>query len=140
MQIAKPYDNIETMFAEGYALGAEQGLALPCDGDRKSVIAAARATYTGAYSDEFAAACLAFFLFRNLHSRTDEAPSETLLLGDYFFSLFSKFLIPIDSVPLIDAFSNHLAQVTSDTDDADRKPGDAEYIRFIETLSEVLAA
>jgi hypothetical protein len=74
---------------------------------------AAHASYDGANSDDFASACLAFFLFQDMHSRTDEAPAATTLLGDYFFSRFSKHLIPIDSVPLIDAFSEYLARCTS---------------------------
>ncbi|MDR0817711.1 MAG: polyprenyl synthetase family protein, partial [Clostridiales Family XIII bacterium] len=113
--IKKSTANIETMFAEGYALCAEHGVSLPPQELRRSILQTAHNAYGGAHADDFAAAYLAFYLFRDMHSRTDDAYPITTLLGDYFFSLFSKFLIPVDSVPLIDAFSKYLSAQTTET-------------------------
>ncbi|MDR0817766.1 MAG: polyprenyl synthetase family protein [Clostridiales Family XIII bacterium] len=112
------FENIETRFAEGFALCAEQGVKLPSAELRYSVLQTAHDDYGGyGHADDFAAAHLAYYLFRDLHSRTDEAPEAMTLLGDYFFSLFSKFLIPVDSVPLIDAFSERLTAQTTEVAD-----------------------
>ncbi|MDO4572626.1 MAG: hypothetical protein Q4C13_04590 [Clostridia bacterium] len=53
------------------------------------------------------AACECFRRFRRLHAEPVQT-AETVLLGDYYFSLFSSHLIPLDSVALIDAFSAYL--------------------------------
>jgi hypothetical protein len=124
--------NLETLFSEGYELCREQGVYLPPEDQRQAVLDVARDSFSGEYAENFASACLAFYLFQDLHGRVYEAPAATTLLGDYFFSRFSKHLIPIDSVPLIDAFSEYLAQCAS---------GDKEdYLAFIKSISGVLAA
>jgi hypothetical protein len=117
------------MFTEGYTLCREQGIDLPPEERRQAVLDVARASFCGEHAEDFASACLAFFLFQDLHGRACEAPATTTLLGDYFFSRFSKHLIPIDSVPLIDAFSEYLAQCTSGTNE--------DYLAFIKTISGV---
>jgi hypothetical protein len=119
------------MFTEGYELCREQGIDLPPEDRRLAVLDVARAS-GGEHAEDFASACLAFYLFQDLHGRVDKDSAATTLLGDYFFSRFSKHLIPIDSVPLIDAFSEYLTQCTSGTNE--------DYLTFIKSISGVLAA
>ena len=79
------------------------------------------------------AACACFKKFRQLHAEPVQT-AETVLRGDYYFSLFSSHLIPLDSVPLIDAFAAYLKR------DAVAEPGyDEEALAaFFRTLPAVL--
>lgn len=79
------------------------------------------------------AACACFARFRELHAEPEQT-AETVLLGDYYFSLFSSHLIPLDSVPLIDAFAAYLKR------DAVANPGydEEELAAFFQTLPAVL--
>lgn len=90
------------------------------------------AVYNGVYSAELAAACQCFYLFRKLHSMLQNYPTWATLLGDYFFSQFSKNLIPIDSVALTDSFSRYL------TADTQASFNTQEYLSFIRSLPVVL--
>lgn len=56
---------------------------------------------------QFAAMAQAFHVFRQLHDMDGDTARKTLL-GDYFFSLFSKLMIPLDSPWLIDQFAQRL--------------------------------
>ena len=151
---------VDALLEEGYVFWDEMGLKPLSSGMRYDVVDAAGIAYDGVYLTQFAAACQSFFLFRELHrgvcdtenedyakDYTEDYTSETkfadgadcaddkevnTLLGDYFFSSFSHNLIPIDSVPLIDAFSEYLAK------DASGKAMD--YQDFIEKLPEVMAS
>lgn len=93
---------------------------------------AAACAYQGAYAIEFAAACQCFYLFRKLHGLVKEYPTWATLLGDYFFSQFSKHLIPLDSVQLTDSFSRYLTRDTQSTQ------GNEEYLDFIRSLPAVI--
>lgn len=57
-----------------------------------------------------AAACQSFLLFRLLHREGRTGAPEAVLLGDYFFGLFSRCLIPLDSTWLIERFSGFLRE------------------------------
>jgi hypothetical protein len=127
-ELAQSRVKADTLLAEGYRLWSESGLPLLPRSERCSVIDAALKAYDGKYSAEFAAACQCFYLFRRLHSLVQQHPTTATLLGDYFFSQFSKNLIPLDSVPLINAFSSFLA-------DEIQTQGDMEgYLDFIGSL------
>lgn len=64
--------------------------------------------YEGDHVCELAAACQCFFLFRKAHEKVEENTSQATLLGDYLFSKFSNYLIPVDSTKLIDEFADLL--------------------------------
>lgn len=120
---------VDGILNEGYAFWAEsKNPALSAD-SRYYAVDAVSEVYNGPYQREFAAACQSFYLFRTLH-RNEENRSANTLLGDYFFSQFSQNLIPLDSVPLIDAFSAYLAKDAS-------KEGE-DYLDFIGTLPSVI--
>ena len=100
---------VDGILGEGYVLWeGSQNPPLSAN-DRYYAVDAAGAVYEGPFKHEFAAACQSFYLFRGLHQKTGNR-AENTLLGDYFFSQFSRNLIPLDSVPLIDAFSEYLAK------------------------------
>lgn len=122
----------DALLTEGYQLWKESGLPALPPSDRCLAVDAAVGAYTGAHAAQFAAACQCFYLFRKLHGMAETYPTWATLLGDYFFSQFSKHLIPIDSVPLIDAFSGFLAS------DARRQSGTETYLSFIRSLPAVI--
>ena len=66
------------------------------------------------YLDNYMAACQCYYLYRNLHARTDRDTKTAVLLGDYFFGEFSHYLIPIDSPKLIRIFSERLQMETTE--------------------------
>ncbi len=123
---------VVALLAEGYCLWSQSPLPeLPYS---ERYIAADEATrvYRGKNAAELAAACQSFYLFRKLHSMAGDYPEWATLLGDYFFSQFSKNLIPLDSVPLTDSFAAYLS---ADTQSALCLE---EYLEFIGGLPEVI--
>jgi hypothetical protein len=118
--------DVDALLSEGYSLWAETELPPPDPRARCAAVDAAGAVSGGPHRREFAAACQCFYLFRALHMLAEEFPASATLLGDYFFSQFSRHLIPLDNVPLIDAFSDFLARDVC-ADDGD----DSGYLEFI---------
>ena len=98
----------------------------------RRIDAAARAVCKGALQADFSCACRTFYLYRWLH-RNGQGP-QAVLLGDYYFSLFSQWLIPLDSVALTEAFSDYLAAGTQAPLTL------ADYLSFIEQLKAVMDA
>ena len=99
---------LDNRLKEGYDLWAEH-LNVPAPEDYRYIGTEACRNCSGEHAENLACACQCFFWFRYLHGLKD---STALLLGDYFFSQFSLCLIPIDSTPLIDAFSEFLKKET----------------------------
>ena len=116
---------------EGFLLWEEAGLPALTTQEKWGAAQLAARVYDGPHCLEFAAACQCFALFRLLHSRVQALPTASTLLGDYFFSQFAQNLIPLDSVPLIDAFAAYLEQ--------DAAGHAAAYPDFLETLPAVIA-
>lgn len=123
---------VRALLEEGYTLWNESGLPVLPQSERFLVSDVAVRAYSGEYAAKFAAACQCFYLFRSLHAMAPQYPAWATLLGDYFFSQFSKNLIPIDSVPLIDAFSRFLAK------DAQEPAGTDAFLSFVESLPSVI--
>lgn len=132
MTAAELRDLVDKMLAEGYRLWNESSIHLPPVSERYIAVDVLAAVYDGLNAAELAAACQCFFFFRILHGMVHQYPTWSTLLGDYFFSQFSKNLIPLDSVPLIDAFSGYLKK------DIKSPGGVKEYIAFIRGLPAVL--
>lgn len=74
---------------------------------------AAQACERPEHSAAYADACECFFLFRLMHSFTDEKPDWAVLTGDYFFSGFSLALIRLDCSALFRLFSGFLEEDAS---------------------------
>lgn len=90
----------------------------------------AQAVYSGPEQQAFSAACRAFYLYRYLHWRC--TLPEGVLLGDYYFSLFSRHMIPLDCVALTEAFSDYLAGSTVSPLSLE------DYLEFLESLKGVI--
>ncbi|MDR2295410.1 MAG: hypothetical protein LBD95_01300 [Clostridiales Family XIII bacterium] len=128
---------VDALLREGYRLWEEAGLPPLAPEARYAAVDAAGAIYGGPHPREFAAACQCYHLFRLLHLRVEEFPEAATLLGDYFFSLFSAHLIPLDSVALIRAFSGCLARdAVAACADGGRDADDA--LAFVSVVREAL--
>lgn len=103
-------EGVEACLREGFALWEEAGLPPLEEELRYREAGLAGELYRGAHALEFAAACQCFALFRRLHRRAGQFSGAATLLGDYFFSQFSHYLIPLNSAPLNDAFARYLAE------------------------------
>ena len=127
-------DEVGLMLAEGRAIWEDSELP-PLPATAWTACAdTALAVYRGENAVHLAAASQTFWLFRKLHEMVDAHPVTATLLGDYFFSLFSKSLIPIDSVRLNDEFARILAKDTQERVSAD------DYLDFVRTLPMVIEA
>lgn len=123
---------VEQLLADGYRQWRLSGLRLPTAQERGLSADCLSGRYEGPYAPELAAACQCFYYFRLLHGMVRQSPVWATLLGDYFFSLFSKYLLPLDSTALIDAFSAYLKADT-------QTPGDdVQFRAFVRTLPGVL--
>ena len=123
---------VAALLAEGYHLWSESLLPELSLSERYIAAGEAERVYQGENAAEFSAACQCFYLFRKLHGMVADYPEWATLLGDYFFSQFSKNLIPLDSVALTDAFA---AFLSADTQSA---LGLEEYLNFIRGLPAVM--
>ena len=117
---------------EGYRLWESTDLPAPEEPERYMISDALLAVYQGEHAGNLAALCQCFWLFRKLHGLTEENPVYATLVGDYFFSIFSKNLIPLDSVALNGEFARLLAS------DAQIPIGIDGYLEFVRNLPAVL--
>ena len=141
---------VDDLLAEGYAFWDNAGLPPISENDRYKVIDVAGLVYEGPHFRQFSAACQSFFLFRKLHNMMSEIGLEYkvhTLLGDYFFSQFSQNLIPLDSIPVIDAFAEYLKKdVCAEKTGKERCASSigfnveelADYIDFVKELPAVM--
>lgn len=115
---------VNALLSEGYQMWEGFGLPEPEEKEKRLVIeTAVKSCEGGKFQKEYAAACLSFYLFRKLHEMSESAPETGTLLGDYFFSRFSHYLIPIDNTRLIDLFSEYLK---TDAKETFEKAGETE--------------
>ncbi|MEI3338943.1 MAG: hypothetical protein V8R80_02480 [Eubacterium sp.] len=118
-------EKVDALLSEGYQMWERFGFRKLTEEERYLVAGcAADACKKREFAEDYAAACQSFFLFRKLHEWTEEFPETATLLGDYFFSRFSHYLIPIDSTRLIDLFSEYLK---ADTKEMFEKDGKAAF-------------
>ena len=125
-------DGVIGLVAEGYDFWETVNLPVLPISERYIISDESLSVYKGEHAVNLAVACQCFWLFRKLHGMTEENPVSATLLGDYFFSVFSKNLIPLDSVALNDEFARLLA---SDTQDSASLSG---FMEFVRTLPAVL--
>jgi len=125
-------DKVKDILAYGWELWREN---LPIEPEFQQCRVAREVLYTydGKHAVSLAGACESFWLFRRLHEMAQAHPIYSTLIGDYFFSLFSKCLIELDNVEVTDKFAKLL---TVDT----FKPISAEeYLNFVRGLQAVLS-
>lgn len=123
---------VDKMISEGYRLWKESGIPFPSVAERYIAADELLFIYDGPNAAELATACQCFYYFRKFHNMVAEYPKWSTLMGDYFFSQFSRYLIPLDSIPLTDAFSAYLKKDIALPTDV------REYIKFIRGLPVVL--
>jgi len=130
--IAALREEIGRHLDEGYALWESVKLEALPESERYMISDALLSVYKGDNAANLATACQCFWLFRKLHGMTEQNPVHATLLGDYFFSVFSKNLIPLDSVALNGEFARLLASDTQVPVTLDA------YMEFVRNLPEVL--
>lgn len=125
-------DEVGSALTEGYGLWDEIGLpALPLS-ERYVASNESLSVYRGENAVSLAVACQCFWIYRRLHSMASEHPVNATLLGDYFFSVFSKNLIPLDSVALNGEFARFLACDTA-------RPAKIDgYLEFVRNLPNIV--
>lgn len=130
---------VDELLADGYRMWEEYRLPVLTDEERHQAAECAAAAWDSTdFTLEYAAACQCFYLFRRLHTMVEEHPEQVTLLGDYFFSRFSHFLIPIDSTRLIDLFSEYLKGDALRQSEGKKDFDPDGYLRFIrETAKEI---
>ena len=126
---------IDAMLAEGYGLWKGFGLEPLSEEELHFVPDSVYDCCRGRHRENLAAACQSFYLFRLLHFMTEAEPEQTTLLGDYFFSRFSGYLIPIDSTRLTDRFSEYLKQDAQEGAGGRRAFSREAYARFVREIS-----
>ena len=125
-------DEISRHLAEGYHLWESVGLTELPESERFMISDMLLSAYQGENAASLATACQCFWLFRKLHGMAEQDPVHATLLGDYFFSVFSKNLIPLDSVALNGEFARLLAS------DAQAPVGIDAFMEFVRKLPSVL--
>ena len=118
--------------AEGYGFWDEIGLPALPEPERYIAADESLSVYNGENAVSLAVACQCFWAYRRLHGLAPEHPVYATLLGDYFFSVFSKNLIPLDSVALNGEFARFLAGDTATPAGVD------SYLEFIRNLPSVI--
>ena len=129
-----PFGEAGGLMAEGRTIWERSGLPPMRSGELTLISDAVLSAYKGKNAESLAAACQCFWLFRKLHRLAGDHPVCATLLGDYYFSLFSKHLIPLDSAPLIDEFARLLIE------DTQRPVNQADYIGFVKRLPKALTS
>lgn len=135
MRISDFEARIDAMLSEGYVLWKGFGLGPLSEEDLHFVPDTVYFCCGSRHRENLAAACQSFYLFRKLHFMTEAQPEQTTLLGDYFFSRFSRCLIPIDSTGLTDRFSEYLKQDAQEGAGGRRVFSKEAYARFIRDIS-----
>ena len=125
---------VERQLAEGYELWEAAKLPALSGSERYTISDELLSVYKGEGSASLATACQCFWLFRKLHGMAETNPIHSTLIGDYFFSVFSKNLIPLDSVALNNAFARLLSDDTQTPIDTDA------FLEFARGTPDVLGA
>ena len=130
-------EELQTLLLEGYRMWERFGLDPLNEMEKHKVLGQAVASCkTDCHTKYYAAACQCFFLYRKLHYMVEKQPETATLLGDYYFSQFSQFLIPIDSPELIDLFAEYLKKDTKSAVDGKEAFEMKEYLAFVTSAAE----
>lgn len=132
-----PLDELNNLLCEGYKMWERFGCTPLNEMEKHAVLAqAVDACSTNTHTKEYAAACQCFFLYRKLHHMVETQPEKATLLGDYYFSQFSQFLIPIDNTRLIDLFSEYLMKDAKAAADGVTEFDMDAYLTFVSQTAE----
>lgn len=126
---------LDEMLSDGYRLMEETGLEPFAEEERYLALKACLPLDDEQKYLNLAAAGQCVYCFSVLHNRIEENETAATLLGDYFFSRFSHYLIPLDSRELIEAFSSYLQMDTKDCVDGKRIFDKERYAAFLRRVS-----
>jgi hypothetical protein len=127
-------DEVGKALEEGYGLWDDTGLPPLPERERYAASDESLSVCRGENAVSLAVACQCFWAYRRLHGLTAAHPVYATLLGDYFFSVFSKNLIPVDSVALNDEFARFLAGDTT------APAGVDSYLEFVRNLPNIVGS
>ena len=127
---------IDQILKEAEMIWPQVDLGLNVRDERETVRSSAVSSCTGEFANDYADACECFYLFRIIHRMSEKDPAFAALTGDYFFSRFSHALIPVDSVPLIERFSDYLK---ADAKQSEKAFDLTEYLAFIRHTAKEIA-
>lgn len=137
--IEKELNRCNDLLSEGYDFWDSLGFPPLSETEREEIPRLVFASTNCDHVASLAAACQSFFLFRTLHNQTEQGSAKAILLGDYFFGIFSKCLIPLDSTWLIDEFSVFLRGETEEGVRGSTTFDKGAYSRFVKGVSAGLA-
>lgn len=131
------YIELNTLLCEGYRMWERFGLIPLNEMEKHTILAqAVKSCKSDCHTKDYAAACQCFFLYRKLHHMVDDKPETATLLGDYYFSQFSQFLIPVDSPKLIDLFAEYLKNDTKVAAAGNTEFDMENYLTFVADAAE----
>ena len=128
----KQKEDVKMLMEEGYRHWKADA-ELPLAPEQNGIFDELLSIYSDEKAPTLATACQCFWNFRKLHELTDKHPVQATLLGDYFFSVFSKCLILLDSVEINDRFAKLLAE------DTGQAVGEEAYREFVKRLPMVIS-
>lgn len=125
----------QSLLSQGYTLWESMGFPPLSQVEREEIPRLALEGNVHPNSQYLAAACQSFALFRTLHGKTEGGDPKAILLGDYFFGIFSQCLIPLDSTWLTLEFSKFLCEDTEGGVNGQSPFDKARYYAFIKDLT-----
>lgn len=129
--------DVRALLKDGFSMWEQFGLNPWSEKESRAVMECAAASCRNQqFAAEYTAACECFFLYRKLHIMAESCPGTATLLGDYFFSRFSSYLIPIDSTRLIDLFAEYLKQDAKEAASGAEEFDTDRYLQFVENAAE----
>ena len=129
------YERVDELLTQGYQFWNEFGLEPLSEEDKHFTIDAILPYYSGEHAINFACACQCFYLFRRLHNEIEGNEETATLLGDYFFSQFAQFVIPIDRTELINQFSEFLSGDAQEGANGNKIFNKEKFKTFITSIS-----
>ncbi len=124
----------QALLSQGYTLWESLGFPPLSQEEQEELPRLALEGFAHPHSQYLAAACQSFALFRTLHGKTEEGDPKAILLGDYFFGIFSQCLIPLDSTWLTLEFSKFLREDTEGGVDGPQAFDKEAYGTFVKGL------
>ena len=132
-------ERCQALLAEGYGFWTSLGREPLSQAQREEIPRLVLERLEGEKGADLAAACQSFLLFRRLHQVAGEGDAAAILLGVYFFGLFSQCLIPLDSPWLIEQFAAFLREDAEEGVRGERGFDLERYRQFVKALSGRLA-
>ena len=133
--IKKELNRCHDLLSEGYDFWDSLGFPPLNEAEREEIPNLVFASTNCEHVASLAAACQSFFLFRTLHNQMQQGSDKAILLGDYFFGIFSQCLIPLDNTQIIDEFAVFLRGDTQEGVRGSTSFDKEAYCQFVKRMS-----